>query len=50
MLAGGVAVMVLIGQRMPLLLTVLGLFVTALLLPRLRPFVLAGCRGGGCWR
>ena len=33
---GGVGVMVLIGQRMPLLLTFLGLFVTALLLPRLR--------------
>ncbi len=37
---GGVAVMVLIGQRMPLLLTFLGLFVTALLLPRLRGVVL----------
>ena len=37
-----VAVMVLIGQRMPLLLTFLGLFVTALLLPRLRgPVLLA---------
>jgi len=36
----GVAVMVLIGQRMPLLLTFLGLFVTALLLPRLRSAVL----------
>ncbi len=36
----GVAVMVLIGQRMPLLLTFLGLFVTALLLPRLRGVVL----------
>ena len=35
-----VGVMVLIGQRMPLLLTVMGLFVTALLLPRLRPIVL----------
>lgn len=34
--AGGVAVMVMIGQRMPLLLTFLGLFATALLLPRLR--------------
>ncbi|MBC7801029.1 MAG: O-antigen ligase family protein, partial [Gemmatimonadaceae bacterium] len=32
----GVGVMVLIGQRMPLLLTVFGLFVTAVLLPRLR--------------
>ena len=37
---GGVAAMVLIGQRMPLLLTFLGLFVTALLLPRLRGVVL----------
>jgi O-antigen ligase len=36
----GVAVMVLIGQRMPLLLTALGLVVTGLLLPRLRPIVL----------
>ena len=36
----GVAIMVLIGQRMPLLLTFLGLFVTALLLPRLRSVVL----------
>ncbi len=36
----GVAVMVLIGQRMPLLLTFLGLFITALLLPRLRGVVL----------
>ena len=42
-LPAGVAVMVLIGQRMPLLLTVLGLFVTGLLLPRLRRFVMAGC-------
>ena len=36
----GVAAIVLIGQRMPLLLTFLGLFVTALLLPRLRGVVL----------
>ena len=36
----GVVVMVLIGQRMPLLLTGLGLVVTALLLPRLRRLVL----------
>ena len=36
----GVAIMVLIGQRIPLLLTFLGLFVTALLLPRLRSTVL----------
>ena len=37
----GVAVVVLIGQRMPLLLTILGLFVTGLLLPRLRGGVIA---------
>lgn len=36
----GMAVMVMIGQRMPLLLTFLGLFVTALLLPRLRSVVM----------
>ena len=40
---GGVAMMVLIGQRMPLLLTFLGLFVTALLLPRLRATVMISC-------
>lgn len=38
---GGVAVMVLIGQRMPLLLTLFGLVVAGLWLPRLRVFVLA---------
>jgi len=38
--AGGVAVMVMIGQRMPLLLTFLGLFATALLMPGLRMPVL----------
>lgn len=38
---GGVAITVLIGQRMPLLLVLLGLFVSALLLPRLRGVVLA---------
>ncbi|HYZ64075.1 MAG TPA: O-antigen ligase family protein [Acetobacteraceae bacterium] len=38
--AGAIALMVLIGQRMPLLLTLLGLFTTALLLPRLRMPVL----------
>ena len=42
----GVAVMVLIGQRMPLLLTVLGLFVTALLLPRFRRAVVIACVAG----
>ncbi len=38
---GGIVVMVLIGQRMPLLLTGLGFVVCGLLLPRLRPVVLA---------
>ncbi len=38
---GGVATVVLIGQRMPLLLTLLGLAVSGLLLPRLRPAVAA---------
>jgi O-antigen ligase len=46
LLVASVLVMVLIGQRMPLLLTVLGLLVTALLLPRLRTGVLAACAGG----
>ena len=37
LLLAGVLMMVLIGQRMPLLLTLLGLVIVALLLPRLRP-------------
>jgi O-antigen ligase len=41
LLAVGVCVMVLIGQRMPLLLTGLGLLVAALLIRRLRPAVVA---------
>ncbi len=41
LLLGSVGTVVLIGQRMPLLLTGLGLVTTALLLPRLRRFVLA---------
>ena len=41
LLLGGVAVMVLIGQRMPLVLTVAGLLIVALLLRRLRPVVLS---------
>ena len=45
-LLGGVCVMVLIGQRMPMLLTVFGLLVAALLLRRLRPVVLAACVTG----
>ena len=43
----GVAAMVLIGQRMPLLLTFLGLFVTALLLPRLRGVVIVSLVAAG---
>jgi hypothetical protein len=41
LLLGGVVVMVLIGQRMPLVLTVAGLLVVAVLLPRLRAVTLA---------
>lgn len=41
LLLGGIVVMVLIGQRMPLMLTGLGLVVCGLLLRRLRPAVLA---------
>ena len=45
--AGGAVVVVLIGQRMPVLLAGLGLLVTALLLPRLRgPVVVALVAGG----
>ena len=47
LLVASVLVVVLIGQRMPVLLTGLGLFVTALLLPRLRVGVLAACAGAG---
>ncbi len=43
----GIAVMVLIGQRMPVLLTGLGLIVSALLLPRLRPVAIAAILVGG---
>ena len=43
----GVAAMVLIGQRMPLLLTFLGLFVTALLLPRLRGVIIVSLVAAG---
>ncbi len=45
--AAGVALLVLIGQRMPLLLTFLGLFTTALLLPRLRRVVIAALGTAG---
>ena len=44
-MVAGVATMVLIGQRMPLLLTLLGLAVTGLLLPRTRPVVLIAAAG-----
>jgi O-antigen ligase len=47
LLLSGVGIMVLISQRMPLLLTILGLVITALLLPKLRPVVLAACVAGG---
>jgi hypothetical protein len=43
----GIAVMVLIGQRMPVLLTGLGLVVSALLLPRLRPVAITAIVIGG---
>ena len=43
----GVVVMVLIGQRMPLAISVFGLIVAAFLMPRLRPLVLAGAIAGG---
>ena len=47
-LAGlGIAVMVLIGQRMPVLLTGLGLIVSALLLPRLRVVAIGAVVIGG---
>ena len=42
----GLGIMVLIGQRMPLLLTLFGLLISAFLLPRLRPVVLAACVAG----
>jgi hypothetical protein len=46
LLLGGMCVMVLIGQRMPVLLTALGLFVAALLLRRLRPVALVAVVAG----
>ena len=45
LLVAAVLVVVVIGQRMPLLLTGLGLLVTGLLLPRLRTGVVAACAG-----
>ncbi|MDQ2801610.1 MAG: O-antigen ligase family protein [Pseudomonadota bacterium] len=46
LLLGGMCVMVLIGQRMPVLITGLGLVVVGLLLRRLRPVVLAAGLAG----
>ena len=46
LLLGGVCVMVLIGQRMPMLLTVFGLGVAGLLLRPLRPVVAAALAAG----
>jgi hypothetical protein len=47
LLAGSVVMMVLIGQRMPLVLTVFGLLIVAFLIRRLRPVVLATALVGG---
>jgi hypothetical protein len=46
LLLGGMAALVLIGQRMPVLLGALGLLVAALLLPRLRTVAAAALVGG----
>ncbi len=43
LLVGGVGTMVLIGQRMPLILTIFGLLLAGLLLPQLRRTVLIAC-------
>ncbi len=47
LVVGSVVVMVLIGQRMPVLLTALGLLVSGLLLPRLRASVAVAVLAGG---
>ena len=47
LLLAGAARMVLTGQRVPLLLTLLGLFVTALFMPRLRGPVIIALTGAG---
>ena len=47
LLLAGVALMVLTGQRVPLLLVLLGLFVTALFMPRLRGPVIIALAGAG---
>lgn len=46
LLLGSVVIMVLIGQRMPLVLAVFGLVIVALLMRRLRPAVLAAALAG----
>jgi hypothetical protein len=46
LLLGSVAIMVLIGQRMPLVLAVFGLVIVALLMRRLRPVVLTAAAAG----
>ena len=47
LLLAGAALMVLTGQRVPLLLVLLGLFVTALFMPRLRGPVIVALAGAG---
>ena len=46
LLASGVVIMVLIGQRMPLVLTLFGLVIVAMLIRRLRPLVLTTALAG----
>jgi len=46
LLLGGVVIMVLIGQRMPLVLTLFGLLIVAFLIRRLRPLVLTAAIAG----
>ncbi len=46
LLLGSVLIMVLIGQRMPLVLTIFGLMIVALLIGRLRPVILAAAIAG----
>jgi hypothetical protein len=46
LLLGSVAIMVLIGQRMPLVLTLFGLVIVAFLIRRLRPLVLSAALAG----
>jgi O-antigen ligase len=46
LLLGSVMIMVLIGQRMPLVLTIFGLLIVAILMRRLRPVVLSAAVAG----